>query len=217
MDVAGMVRLASGLSPSLGSLMGSNINPELLSRMNNEASSNAGGIVFGDTSDPYAHKYNNFMSNVIRPMEDVSLAVKEISEELVSIHTNFIPVVNTVGLLAPTNEMKEVILTHNYNYHLVNKKKIKTWDLPTPESLKLSKEVYDRVVNNGLISDLASDEPEHQYFIDTWYSSDPVFSNKEEDAIVQTRAFVDKFICDEETKDMDMTDYPNLIEEGKLK
>jgi len=216
MKVASMIKLASGMQPSLGQLINSNADPELLNRINQEASANAGGIVFGDSSDPYAHKYNRFMEKVIMPMQEIGEAIKGTVENLDAYQTNYVRVASALSLNNIPDETKEVILTHPTIYKQFKDGKISDWGIKNPKNLQAASEVYDRVYkrNQTHIIMNAEDEVVIEW---EWLSTDPEFSDKEEEAITKTREFVDEFLWGESTKNIDITNYPEEINEGKLK
>lgn len=184
-------------TPSIGALLGSRGNTELISSINRTLGTNQ---FFGSSEDRFSSQHKAFISKFIEPIRQANVRVAQISNRLVN--RDFIhPLLCEEDLRSIPPCMTIPILTFDPVYSLLKQGRIEGWGY-TSDRLSSAKEQYDRlIVTNGAINygiDKAQEDGSFAEKTEFWYGIDPELSLEERCDIEDTRDFVEKILRDTE-------------------
>ena len=191
--------------PTMGALLGSRGDAQLVNHINKMTGSN----YFGSQNDRYAAQYNNFLSTYIEPIRRANNEIRIAVERLQKPDT--IRRVDTYeGLREIPPAMMIPTVTYGPLFTLLRQGRVDGWGF-NPEWLEDEKETYDRLIETNGVIDF-SEEPDgeepdtylHHFEIDM---ADPEISHEDRIFIMQTREFIQKILDD---TDLDPTDLDNI-------
>ena len=206
MVTVGVTSLNSNIL-SLGSILGTAGDRALIDNINAVAGA---GSYFGSNEDPYRYDYNHFQMAVLKPLEADRIKIMDTAAKL------FNP-----DVIKPITSLKDLsngvpsamvlpILYYPPIRHLLEEESIYGFGID-PKTLQ-ENDPYEHLLTNGKREFTSADLDNKGCIEFTWRftSVDPILSDKELQAIQDTRDYLGKFLTDPETKDIDPTDYPRL-------
>lgn len=192
---------------SLGSLLGTNGQQELLNNINSRY---GGGSFFGSVSDPFREGFQNYMHQVVEPIR----AVKNILHNTVNalMNPDVARAIDSISELErgiPPCMQLPIIYTPIIR-QLLEEERIDGFGID-PKTLR-EDDPYACPLKNGYVelhsSNLGKNgEYEIVFCHDT---SAPELSDEEIQAIRSTREYIERFYHEEATRNMDFTSYPDL-------
>lgn len=193
--------------PSIGALLGSRGNQELLNSINRSLGSNS---FFGSNDDRYGHQHQNFVTKFIEPIRQANSMVCNLGNRLIN-DNYFRPLTTPEELGACPPCMMPSLLTYDPLYKLLKQGRTTGWGY-TPESLVDAREQYKRLVEtNGTIwyetaSPNLKDNNEFWDEDTVHYGIDPILTFEDRIAIEQTREYIEQILRDTELDPCDPTE-----------
>jgi hypothetical protein len=194
-----------GSAPGIGVIFGSTGNQAVIERINSEWA--GGGVVFGQASDPFARRFDNFKNvvtnviadttNKIRNTYDFIMGADKVREINEDDHLNAVPACMQVPILmyAPIRaKLAEGI--------------IDGWGIDA--DMLPSEDVVGRLIANGQVEQTYNFETEKletpEFFEYEWKSTDPDFEIEELEQLDESRRYIDSFITEQLGPDGDRLD-----------
>jgi hypothetical protein len=198
-------------TPSIGAILGTAGNAAVIDMIN---SSSGFTTYFGTASDPFAEGYKHFKKHVIEPIKSGVRALKEASAAL--FNSNRIRPITSVEELSkgiPTC-MYDVFALHESVKDMILQGRVDGFGL-NHDYVKERENYWKRLaVDNG--SAIIGYEKDNKMTVNDkmelkweWHSSDPDYTIDDLDGVEQTIRFIAEFYSNDETKKLDITDYPN--------
>ena len=179
--------------PSIGSLLGSRGNTELLNSINKTLGNSN---FFGSNTDRYSQVHNSFITKFIEPIRMANNKLFDISSRLIAQNV-YRPLLCEEDLKQCPPCMIEPILTHEPMYKLLRQGRIDGYGIKY-ESLVDSKEMWDRLIEtNGTIwYGIQEPNDDNEYHDeDTFeYGIDPYITAEDREYIEMTRDYVDHIL-----------------------
>ena len=192
--------------PSVGALLGSRGNAELLQAINRNLGSTS---FFGSTDDKYAAQHRSFIQRFIDPIREANRQIVNLSTRLVSADM-YKPLLTPEDLRNCPPCMMVPILTYQPVYTLLKQGRISGWGYE-PENLTDAVEQFDRLIDTNGVINYGIDKPnsDNEYRdVDVFvYGIDPDITFEDRCAIEETREYVDKILNESE---LDPTDIDYL-------
>jgi hypothetical protein len=186
---------------SAGSLLGTAGTSALLSSINESL---GGSNFFGSVHDTYREIRNSFVENIIRPIQQATVAMTNVVNILLNPDV-IRPIIEEEQLKAIPPCMHEPIIMFPPLRAMLEQGRITGFGYD-PEHLP-NEDVWGRIIGNGCVNDVMRSVDEHgEVPLDWhWESTDPNPSFEEMDAVAMTRDFIFHVL---ETTTLDPTDYP---------
>ena len=191
---------------SLGSILGGNSQQDLLNQINRSA---GGGSFFGSMQDPIRTGYQLFMQQVVEPIRQSAMELKNIAIQLTN--ANVIRPIDSVEELVkgipPCMQMP--IVYYEPIRTMLNEDRIDGFGID-PKTLQVEDPYKDMVESGKYIihtSTIKDNKVEVTFKSNT---TDPDLTPEQVMDISITRDFIDRFLSDDRTRHMDFTDYPSL-------
>lgn len=171
--------------PTPGALLGTSGSAELIANINSRL-----GLVsdyFGSVHDVFSRGRQAFVRNIVEPIRQVGLQVRQAANKFVK-NDVYIPLVDRKDFeeyIPPCMQMP--ILMHEPVRRLHEQGRISGFGI-APEALP-EEDAYGRLINNGVVEDLASAMDKNGEFTVYWEydTMDPDLSHQDLDYIEQTR------------------------------
>lgn len=187
--------------PSVGSLLGSRGNTELLNSINKTLGSSN---FFGTSNDRYGSQYNSFITKFIEPIRQASNKLYDISSRLIAQNV-YRPLTTEEDLQNCPPCMMEPILTYEPVYKLLRQGRVDGYGIKY-ESLADSKEMWDRLIEtNGTIwygIQVPNENKEYRDEDTFEYGIDPYITAEDREYIEMTRDYVNSIL---KTTELDPT------------
>ena len=198
--------------PSLGSIMGSTGSQAVLQAFNQESGS---GVIFGQASDPYQNRYNNFMGTVFGLVDKTAKVVRNAANILFD--RDVIKEIDSEEKLStiPTC-MHVAIVTYQPIREVLDKGLIHGFGID-PKYLP-KEDAVGRLIDNGKFT-WTQGEPKPEYIEYHFKSTDPVYEVEDLEKIETSREFIAKVLMEQMmpgSERKDPTDW-NGGQIGKLK
>ena len=191
---------------NLSSLLGTRGHQEVLQSINQ----NAGGSYYGSETDPFRQGYQVFMTNVVEP-------IRQAGTKLFNTVNNFI-IDDKIRCIDSVAELKRgippkmqlPIIYYEPVRAMLDDGAIDGFGI---DPSRLAKDdPYADMCKSGVVDinpDTVNAKGEYEVeFI--WNGDDPDLTPEEIMDLTLTREFIDKFLKDETTKYLDVTNYPEL-------
>ena len=191
---------------NLSSLLGTRGHQEVLQSINQ----NAGGSYYGSEADPFRQGYQIFMTNVVEP-------IRQAGTKLFNTVNNFIidDRIRCIDSIADLErgippKMQLPIVYYEPIRAMLDDGAIDGFGIDPSRLVK--DDPYADMCKSGVAeinTDTVNAKGEYEVeFI--WNSDDPDLTPEEIMNLTLTREFIDKFLKDETTKYLDVTNYPEL-------
>jgi hypothetical protein len=192
--------IVMGVTPSLGSLVGSAGTDSLLQQINRDL---GGSNFFGSVNDIISQGRSMFITNVVQPFKAIGNTFKNLVG-LMDQDETFISIQSEEQLKSIPMCMHDSIMRYAPVKKLFDQGRIFGfgWDY-VPED-----DIYDRLIENGHVKNIqeAMDEEGYVEFKYHFVSTDPDLSFDDLENIRESREYIDHILNE---TDLDPTDYPN--------
>jgi len=192
--------------PSIGTILGTVGNADVLNSINNRMSNSC---FFNSSDDVFQKDRNQFIQTFIAPIKANIIKLKNITKKVKDKHPDeIVALTSDDDFIEIPPAMFLPILTYAPVKRLFEQGRIFGFGYEY-ENIKDQEDVYGRLINNGLVSGIRSDNlPKDGYIIHecVYKSHDPDLTFDELDMIEDTREYIDKLL---ETTQFDPTDFPN--------
>ena len=183
--------------PTIGAILGSQGHKDALDNINRKYGSSS---FFGSSDDPCASHFSYFVERVVEPIRIIASKFREQFKELMEPEVNqFKPIVSLKDMEQGIPEcMWLPIAMHPTIRKLGEQRRV---DLFGYDTEYLPKEnVYDRLIHNGeaWLTPATVTNDTYEITIENW-STDPVITEEELEAIEDTYNFIDRFYGDLDT------------------
>lgn len=191
---------------SLSSLLGVRGQQEVLQSINQSA----GGSYYGSESDPFRQGFQTFMQRVVEPIRQAGITIRNtVRNFVVSDEIRRIDNVAELSKGIPP-KMQLPILYYEPVRRMLDDGAIDGFGIDPNKLVK--DDPYKDMCESGVVEYSSADlNDKGEYEVEfKWNSNDPDLSPDEIMDITLTRKFIDKFLKDETTKYLDITNYPEL-------
>lgn len=191
---------------SLSSLLGVRGQQEVLQSINQ----NAGGSYYGSESDPFRQGFQVFMQRVVDPIRQAGITIRNtVRNFIVNDEIRRIDNVAELSKGIPP-KMQLPILYYEPVRRMLDDGAIDGFGIDPNKLVK--DDPYKSMCESGVVEYTSEDlNDKGEYEVEfRWDSNDPDLSPEEIMDITLTRKFIDKFLKDETTKYLDITNYPEL-------
>ena len=190
------------MTPSLGAMLGTSCNPEVLAEINAES---GGGVIFGQVGDPYAERYRNIRLQ-LEQLDLVNLVVNRTAQAIQNPDV-YMAVTCVDDAYAVPECMKLPIVLYQPVRALLEENRIFGYGIK-PENLP-KEDVFGRLLDNGkatLDEGIRTEEGYEATFVWEWSSDDPKVTEDDLDKIKETREWLDFFLREQMKADGDWRD-----------
>lgn len=191
----------------IGALLGTSGRQDLVREINAHC---GGGSFFGTEMDPYKDSYSSFINTIVAPIRQARNDLMQVSSNLFKVdqYRAITSVAELEKGIPPC--MRIGIITYPPLRKQLEEERIDGFGMKA-ENLP-EEDVYGRLISNGQFEIHSSTLGKNGEIEVNWEFStdDPEVTREELDMLEDTRAFIDKFMSDDDTKYLDFTDYPNL-------
>ena len=178
------------MTPSLGAMLGTSHNPEILAEINAES---GGGVIFGQVGDPYAERYRNIRLQM-EQLDLVNLTVQRTAQAIQNPDV-YMAITDVNDAYVVPECMKLPILLYQPVRTLLEEHRIYGYGIK-PENLPKG-DVFGRLLDNGksVINDGEKVEGGREVtFTWEWMTDDPKVTEDDLDKIKETREWLDFFL-----------------------
>ena len=181
-----------GALPSLGSLLGTTGNQQLVKNINESLGSAA---FFGSARDMYASVNNAFIENIIVPIRQTVHQIQDTVKTFLN-PDSIRPLVTQADFKHIPPCMQLPLLMHPQVRKLLEEGRIAGFGA-NPAWLP-KEDAYGRLINNGAVDHVLSqiDKDGRVEFVNVYESTDPIYSWDELDAIAASRRYMEIILRD---------------------
>lgn len=169
------------------------------------------GSFFGSASDPFREGFQIFEERVVAPVREAAEVLREAARKMQCVDEY--REINSVGDLQNGIPpcMWESVVYFEPVRRMLEDERIDGFGID-PKTLQ-PEDKYENIYKSGVARDIHSGtvDKDGSYEVTfIWSSEDPQLTPEEAMAITTTRDFIAEFMAADETKHIDVTDYPNL-------
>ena len=193
---------------SLGAILGSSGQKTLIDNINERA---CVGSYFGSNLDPFRTGFTHFQTTVLQPLAETRLrlantASKYFNPEVIRPITSIADLERGI-----TRAMMLPIIYYQPIRQQLENESIHGFGID-PSTLQEG-DPYEHLLSNGRRTYTAEDVKQskgNMEFTWKWMTVDPILTDGEVEDIRKTREFIDEFLTNPDTRDLDFTDFPRL-------